>query len=116
MHNLLRMEIARQYLAEAILDQAIAYVDAELSVLPLRLDESKAPAIKWKPRSSALPRWKELANDFSKPAGIGVVCGVVSGGLEVLDFAAAELFEPWRKSVAGFAGKLPTVCRAVDGF
>jgi Holliday junction resolvase RusA-like endonuclease len=112
MRNPFGMEIANQYLAEAILDQAIAYVEAGISVLPLRLDGSKGPAIKWKSRQSARPRWKELERDFSKPAGIGVV----SGGLEVLDFDAAELFEPWRKSIAGIAGKLPIVKAPKKGF
>lgn len=102
--------LAQKHLAWCILDQAIAYVEHGLSVLPLRLDGSKAPACKsWKNREHDLPGWKTLEKDFAVPAGIGVVCGVVSGGLEVLDFDAAELFPRWREKVTEIVAKLPVV-------
>ena len=103
-------KLAQKHLARCVLVQAIAYVEHGLSVLPLRLDGSKAPACRsWKNRERELPDWKSLEQDFAVPAGIGVVCGVVSGGLEVLDFDAGDLFLPWRDMVSGIVGKLPVV-------
>lgn len=108
--------VAKQDLCWNILDQAIAYVEHGLSVVPLRLDGSKGPIGSWKIRQQEPPKWLDLKSDFhDKPAGIGIVCGVVSGGLEVLDFDAGELFFPWRQMVAGIVGKLPVV-RTPKGF
>lgn len=101
---------AKQHLAWHMLDQAIAYVEHGLSVVPLRLDGSKGPIGSWKWRQESLPKWLDLKADFhDRPVGIGIVCGVVSGGLEVLDFDAGELFFPWREMVANIVAKLPVV-------
>lgn len=102
--------IAKQHLSWHMLDQAIAYVEHGLSVVPLRLDGSKGPIGSWKWRQESLPKWLDLKADFhDRPVGIGVVCGVVSGGLEVLDFDAGELFFPWRNLVSGIVAKLPVI-------
>jgi hypothetical protein len=102
--------IAKQHLCWCILDQAVAYVEHGLSVVPLRLDGSKGPVGAWKWRQESIPKWADLRADFhDRPAGIGVVCGVVSGGLEVLDFDAGELFYPWRDKVRSIVGKLPVI-------
>jgi hypothetical protein len=108
---------AKQHLCWSILDQAIAYVEHGLSVVPLRLDGSKGPAGgSWKWRQESIPKWTDLRADFhDRPAGIGIVCGVVSGGLEVLDFDAGDLFFPWRELVRLIVGKLPVV-RTPKGF
>ncbi len=76
------------------------YVDACISVIPLRLDGSKAPSIaKWKEFQSRIAEPDEISAWFARNRnGIGVVCGVVSGGLEVLDFDERpdETFSAWR--------------------
>lgn len=80
---------------EATRDYAYRYVDAGFSVIPLRLDGSKSPAIAaWKPYAERLPTCKELYSWFTKPAGIGLITGSVSGGLEVIDFDMHQLLAP----------------------
>lgn len=66
---------------------ASEYVAAGVSVIPLRLDGSKAPAVgSWNQYRERFATDDELRQWFGWPAGIGFVCGVRSGGLEVLDF------------------------------
>jgi hypothetical protein len=92
------------------LDAALDYLKANLSIIPIRADGSKRPA---------LPAWglfqKRLASeklvrgwweDGSK--GIGILCGAVSGNLECIDFDRADLFEPWRDLVETQAPGLVT--------
>lgn len=63
------------------------YVAAGLSVIPLRIDGSKAPAIRsWNAYRKRFASDEELRTWFVHAAGIGIVCGLLSGGLEVLDF------------------------------
>ncbi len=73
-------------------DIAKKYLEAGLSVIPLRLDGSKAPAIeRWSEFQLRRPTLDELDTMFlfpdgsRKDVGIGIVCGVPSGGIEVID-------------------------------
>jgi putative DNA primase/helicase len=81
----------------ATLEAALAYVKAGLSVLPVRADGSKTPAIsRWKEYQQRLPTEPELEGWFGKKhLGIGVICGKISSGLELIDFdAEAETIYP----------------------
>lgn len=101
------------------------YLAAGVSVLPIRLDGSKAPAIrKWKPYMSELPKdgqltvW-QLQKETRQGFGIGMVCGAVSGGLEVLDFDhnADENFWAWRRMIPpAVHGKLCAVETGGGGY
>src|SRR5262245_15934517 len=61
-----------------VYDTARAYVDAGLSVIPIRLDGSKTPAVKWKRYQTELPTDDDLASWFNpygeSKYGIGIVC------------------------------------------
>ncbi|MEZ6081623.1 MAG: bifunctional DNA primase/polymerase [Pirellulaceae bacterium] len=88
------------------------YRDAGLSVIPLRLDGSKAPSItSWIPYRERLPTDAELGSWFSHPdaAAVGLVCGWTSGGLEVLDFDDGDLFQPWYRLVSEIVDLLPVI-------
>ncbi|MBI1763112.1 MAG: bifunctional DNA primase/polymerase [Acidobacteria bacterium] len=90
--------------------------DAGLSLIPIKTDGSKAPA---------LPTWKQFerrqANDAElrkafgngQRPGIAIIGGAVSGGLEILDHDAPELVPEWRELVdaaaPGLLGRLPQV-------
>lgn len=79
---------------------ALDYVAAGISIIPLRMDGSKAPALKsWNEFRTRFATNDELDRWFSRPAGIGIVCGVLSGGLEVLDFdeEPEATFSAWTK-------------------
>jgi len=89
---------------------ATEYRDAEISVIPLRLDGSKAPAVpRWKTYQTQIATDAELDQWFARPQGIGLVCGVISGGLEVIDFDDGSLFKPWRQMVKPIVEQLPVV-------
>lgn len=70
-----------------VLPIARDYIAAGVCVVPMRLDGSKRPALPgWKEYQERMPSDDELATMFAKPAGIGIICGAVSSGVEVLDF------------------------------
>lgn len=88
--------------AEWALDIAIRYMRAGLSILPIKGDGSKAPALpSWKQFQSHSPSEPELRKWFASGTthGIGIIGGKVSGGLEILDFDDPSLFEPWKEKV-----------------
>ncbi len=78
-------------------ETANRYLKAGLSVIPIKADGSKAPAMSWKAFQSQLPSATELKSFFpeSTTLGIAIVAGAVSGHLEVLDFDDADSFDRW---------------------
>jgi hypothetical protein len=79
-----------------LLSIARSYVAAGLSVLPVRSDGSKAPAIgEWKTYQKRRPTDDELIGWFgnSHCYGVAVVYGAASGGLECVDVDAPELVQ-----------------------
>lgn len=83
-----------------ILDAALAMLAAGYSVVPIRSDGSKAPAIDWKRLTQALPT-EDVVRAFFAPDDprqwdLGVVQGAVSGNAEMTEIegrAAARLSE-----------------------
>jgi putative DNA primase/helicase len=103
-------------------DQALAYVQGGLSVIPIlpcaeceNPDKGKEPALDaWSPYQQELPLANERDVWFEDGTrGIAIVCGQVSGGLVVLDFETAAAFELWRQRVEieapGLLQRLPVV-------
>jgi hypothetical protein len=83
----------------------LAYQAAGLCVLPARYPE-KRPAIgTWKDYQARLPTAHEVAAWFANPhQGLCLICGAVSGNLELLDFdCAGEAFDAWSKLVVAEA-------------
>jgi hypothetical protein len=83
-----------------VLTVALRYLRTGLSVIPIRRDGSKAPAVKtWKEYQTHLASDAEVRGWFgvADPPGIGVLGGAVSGGLECIDFdvQADELYPRW---------------------
>lgn len=80
---------------------ATQYLKAGLCAIPIRLDGSKAPAIKeWTTYKNRLPTPDEVKTLFGHTEmGIAVICGKVSGNLETLDFEKPDVFEQWRDLV-----------------
>ena len=88
----------------------INYLDAGLSVLPA-IRERKHPAVgSWKAYQDRLPSEEEIAAWFSnKQNALCLVCGTISGNLEVIDFDnGGELFEKMRYQGAGSSMINPT--------
>ena len=93
-------------------DLVVRYRRAGINVMPLKTDGSKAPKISWKSwQSERVPAWlirEHFSDNPRRPSGIGLICGATSGNLEVLDFDAPELFEPWCRLV-GDISKFPII-------
>jgi hypothetical protein len=88
------------------LEYALYYRSLGLSVIPIRPDGSKAPALgSWKEYQRRLASEAELRQWFGGDAGYGiaVVCGRVSGGLAVLDFETDAVYREWAALVEGEA-------------
>ena len=81
-----------------LLITASSYAHAGLSVIPTAAD--KRPACAWKPFTERIMSDRELEVNFRNAGGIGIVCGKVSGNLELLDFDdGGSAFEPWLEKV-----------------
>lgn len=81
---------------------AMACVAAGLCALPAirRGDEKRVALISWKPFQSRLPSDDELGSWFGDAGAICLVCGAVSGNLEMIDFdLGGEAFDAWRAAV-----------------
>jgi putative DNA primase/helicase len=85
------------YQATSPHETALAYVRAGLSVIPIRPDGTKRPALsKWDAFQKQLPSEEAIRSWWQDGAdGIAIIGGGVSGGLECLDFDRGELFEDW---------------------
>ena len=84
------------------LEAAQRYTRLGLSVIPIRPDGSKAPAVPtWKEYMRHRPEEAELQHWFGNGHlfGVGIICGDVSGRLEVLDFDSASAYEAWQAAV-----------------
>lgn len=96
---------------------ATQYLYAGLSVIPIRTNGNKKPALSsWEPFMCRLANDAELSNWYAKPRGIGIVCGIVSGGLEVIDFDDGSLFPAWLASVVNITKKLTIIRTAGGGY
>jgi hypothetical protein len=81
--------------ANEVLDAALRYYDLGLSVIPVRADGTKGPALRrWSQYQSVRAQPDQLRRWFERSDyGLAIVCGEASGGLEVLDFDEAGLFD-----------------------
>jgi hypothetical protein len=104
---------------EDVLSAALAYQEARISLVPISDDGTKSPSPRllpqiwdpqenrwramWKPFQFRRPTPEQLVEWFGSAngflPGIGVVCGAVSGGLEVIDFDDIASCQPWQELV-----------------
>jgi len=86
--------------SSSLLEVARSYIAKDLSVIPIRADGSKAPALKKGQVEQYRERFAteaELEEWFAphKAVGIAIVCGKISGNLAVLDFEQDTVWESW---------------------
>lgn len=73
---------------------ASAYAQCGLNPIPTLRD--KRPACPWKAYTERMMSDREIEAIFRSASGIGIVCGKVSGNLELLDFDdGGSAFEAW---------------------
>jgi hypothetical protein len=81
------------------LEAALAAHAAGLAAVPPREDGTKAPLGEWKRYQARLPTEAELRAWYRDGrAGLGVVCGAVSGGLECLEFEAEATYQTFMEA------------------
>jgi len=84
----------------AMIEAALALRQAGLSVLPAIPAEKRPSLSGWKAFQQALPGEAQIRSWFANSEGACLVCGAVSGNLEMIDFdMAGELFPAWRDRV-----------------
>jgi hypothetical protein len=69
-----------------LLEAALAYRAARLSIIPCQLEDKKPFIPIWKPYQSRLASEIDLRIWFARAPALAVVTGAGSGGLEILDF------------------------------
>lgn len=77
---------------------AARYLQAGLAVLPARRERKQPAVTSWKKFQDSLPTLDDIDRWFVKatPDALCIVCGAVSGNLEVLDFdQKAILYKEW---------------------
>jgi hypothetical protein len=97
--------------------QALSYTAAGYSILPIKIDGSKRPCLKeWEPYQRRQPTSAEVGGWYGNGAmrGIGLICGEVSGNLEVVDVDAPELNQQLLELIEAHAPGLPSKLTIVE--
>lgn len=122
-------------LPDVVLGAGRRYLASGLSLVPIDPDEgTKRPASRllprleddagnwrptWQPYQHRMPTDEELINWCNSSAGLAVICGRVSGGLECIDCGNWDVAARWVAAVqtrlAGLLEKLPRVCTPRPG-
>jgi putative DNA primase/helicase len=77
-----------------VLETALAWHQHNCAVVPARADGTKAPAAYWKRYITQRPTLNEILGWFTTDQpGLGLVCGAVSGGLEMLELEGRAVAE-----------------------
>jgi hypothetical protein len=84
---------------------ALAALAAGLSPIPIQ-PGGKVPLGEWKEYQRKAMQPADVDRLFRNGCGIGLVCGAVSGNLELLDFDAPELFRPFGDTLESIAPDL----------
>ena len=100
-----------------LLTAALAYHAAGFSVIPVKADGSKAPAVpQWKTFQKTRPTEDQIEQWFGDdtPRGIGLIHGAVSGHSEALDFDHPGLYDQFAhlchsQGLGGLLDRLPLV-------
>ena len=73
--------------SKIIADAALTWHDAGCSIIPIRADGTKKPMFDWKSNMTKRMSRELVAKWFAgtPSAGIGIVCGAISGNLEMLE-------------------------------
>jgi P4 family phage/plasmid primase-like protien len=89
------------------LELAQAYLQAGLSVIPAGPD--KRPLFKWEPFQTKRATEKQLSIWFADGGNLAIICGAISGGLLVLDFDSAEIWQRFCRDHLVLIEGLPVV-------
>ncbi len=103
-----------------ILLTALEFANQGISVVPVATDGTKRPGIaSWKQYQETRPTTAELMTWFADAQGVGVICGKVSGNLEMLELegrAVADKMHLDLKEMANNAGLADVWDRINNGY
>lgn len=103
-HTFDMLAVAQGYVASglSVIPIARGTKEPDTDLLPRVYDETTDKTRpSWKVYQDRPPNEAELRHWFARSAaGVGIVCGAVSGGLVVLDIESLELYERWRQLAA----------------
>lgn len=75
-----------------VLSAALAWIEAGVSVIPIRPNGMKKPLIEWKQFQGRIASEQEVRAWFTDTDnGLAIICGAVSGGLEMLELEGRVL-------------------------
>jgi KaiC/GvpD/RAD55 family RecA-like ATPase len=87
-----------------ILTTALQFAAQGVCVVPVATDGSKRPGIaSWKEYQERRPTTDELMQWFSNAQGVGVICGAVSGNLEMLELEGRAVASKMHKEIKEIA-------------
>ncbi len=86
------------------LETALALWEEGLCIIPTAGGAEKRPFAQWKEYQGRMPTRDEVACWFAEPRPGGIVCGAVSGNLEVIDLDTPEAYESFK---GRFGGEVP---------
>jgi hypothetical protein len=91
-----------------MIETALKYLWAGLCVLPAVRAEKRPAVPRWKKFQRALPSEEQLAAWCRRADALCLICGAVSGNLEMLDFdLGGETFNAWHAKVRESDATLP---------
>ena len=97
-----------------LITSASSYAHAGLSIIPTATD--KRPVCPWKTFTERIMSDREIETNFARAGGIGIVCGKVSGNLELLDFDdGGSRFAPWLEKVPPYIRTRLVIERSPSG-
>jgi len=108
-----------------VLTTALMWHTAGFQVFPAKLDRTKAPAGNWRQAIEQRLEVNDVLAGFAGNVGVGLICGKVSGGLEMTEFEgraideglydravelmeAAGLTELWDRITTGYTETTPS--------
>jgi len=90
-----------------LVDAALNYLRSGLCVLPARLADKRPALPSWKAFQKCLPNEQQIRSWFADAEAICILCGEVSGHVEMIDFdQKGELFDVWLEGVCTAAPDL----------
>lgn len=87
-----------------VLTRALQFAAQGICAVPVATDGSKRPGIaSWKEYQTRRPTSEELMTWFSSSQGVGVICGAVSGNLEMLELEGRAVAAKMHKEIKEIA-------------
>lgn len=87
-----------------VLTRALQFAAQGICTVPVATDGSKRPGIaSWKEYQTRRPTSEELMTWFSLSQGVGVICGAVSGNLEMLELEGRAVAAKMHKEIKEIA-------------